>query len=546
MQRLRVPASLDHLEEAMTFIEDWLKKYKVSSKTAIHTRLVAEEWIVRLIEAAHENAMLHVSVRLYYGVPRIKLSVPGTKIEEEERPVDLINEDAIGEDSVRLIRSVLLQAHKDQVVYKRADEMNYVKISAGSRSHIVLFRNIMSFLVAMILGHLLYQILPRDVAYNISDNFLVPLQSIFLNAIQMVAAPAIFFALTTNICRFMSFSFSGKTTARILFSYFATSFLAVFVSLGIVRLINPEQIALSGALSDLFVPTHTEEISVLDRMFGIIPDNILEPFSTTNALQLLILAIFGGIALQRAGKHSTMLKDIADALDKFFMAIVDIISSLMPVAIFFSTILMMLYFDLESLSTTMTILVLTALGLIAMVVLYLLTILCAGRLNPLPFIKKCKPDILDFFLGGSTITAIPRMMDCCTKKLGIHKKTVSFSIPFGAIANMDGNCVYLTIVGLLLARIYGVNLFGSNLVTTVLTIVLLSITSSITPGSALLVISMLLAQAGIPSVVMCLILGINALLEMMLAVCNCLSDMALTLVSAKNTDMLDKEIYFSK
>lgn len=94
-----------------------------------------------------------------------------------------------------------------------------------------------------------------------------------------------------------------------------------------------------------------------------------------------------------------------------------------------------------------------AVGIVAMITVYCILLGVIGRLNPIPFLKKYSPTMLQVFGMASSNAAIIVNMDACENKLGISKKIYSLSIPLGATVNMDGTCIYLVIFGMALARV---------------------------------------------------------------------------------------------
>ena len=66
-------------------------------------------------------------------------------------------------------------------------------------------------------------------------------------------------------------------------------------------------------------------ISIKDTIVGIIPANFVKPFLDSNMMQLIFLAVLIGIALEKIGEHSRLLKDI-----QYTMIIVTIPTAKVP------------------------------------------------------------------------------------------------------------------------------------------------------------------------------------------------------------------------
>ena len=145
---------------------------------------------------------------------------------------------------------------------------------------------------------------------------------------------------------------------------------------------------------------------------------------------------------------------------------------------------------------------------------------------------------------ASSNASIPLNMEA-SRNLGIAQKLYSLSIPLGATVNMDGGCIYMAVFALSLAKIYGVQVTGASLTAMVFSIIIMSIGAPGIPGSGLICLSVLLAQMGVPTEAIGLVMGIDSLVGMFRCMSNCTGDVAVSLAVAKNENMLDMDVYCS-
>ena len=545
MPKISLPANQSEIHNGVEFIEQTIRKYRFKNKEVMKTLLVAEESMVRLIGKTAADVQMQISIRYRYGTAEITISAAGEPLAADEPQIDLSVGD-MGHDSEETIRSILLQAFSDKMTYTRKGEYNFIKIIAGVRERVFLNRTLAAMAAGLIVAILLSLTLSDGMLDTLADNFLYPLQTIFINALQLVTAPTVFFCILSNVSRYTSFSDPGRVSRKIITGYLLTSIFAVLIGMFIFELLQP------GTGVDGILAPYTGEIqnidfgnSILELIIDIVPTNIVAPFSDTNAMQLLFIAFLGGIVLGGTGRYTAELRTAADALDSFFSATAGIVSNMIPVMTFFTTILCVAYFGFESLSIGLEVLGVTVLGFVIMLASYMVLVF-ASRLNPITFLRKYAPSARSTFLGGSSIDAIPENMRACEKKFGVSPKVYSFSIPFGAIGNLDGNCVYLTIAGLYMARIYGVSFFGRELLSIILVVVILSVGAPIVPGSVMVTLTMLMNTMGLSPVGISFIIGINVIIEMLLTVCNTIGDVAITLVVARTEGLLDLNIYRGK
>lgn len=543
MPKIFLPTTLDQIEPAMEFVQTTLEKYHIQGKDKMRALLLTEEAMVKIITNAPEGEQMQVSIRRMYNTATITLSAKGEAFAGDDF-IAPVTETGSGHGSEEAIRSMLLRANERHISYSRRGDFNFVKIGAGAKERLFAMRTFLAFFAAIIVAFFLGLILKEGMKTIIMEEILLPIEDIFLKSLQLVTAPAVFFSLTTVVARMTSFSDPGRITLKILLSYVASSIISVLV--GVVVFRGYEAIiALDSLLhGSVLVSAGGESLSISDAIINFIPGNIIDPFLNTDSAQLLIIALLAGFALGRVGTYSTFLTNLAGALDKFFSSVVEIVSDFVPTATFFVTLLSIFYFGWSSLWASVIIFIMAISGFLVSLLLELLYVWIGGQLSPIVFLKKTWSTMWTTFLGGSSLGAVADTSRLCERKLGVSPSLTAFSIPFGATSNLNGNCIYLTIAGLSLAQLCGVDVLGKNMLTIAFMVLVLSVGSPITPGSAMLALTMLMTQMGVSLVVISLMLGLNALIEMLLAAFNTVNDIATTLVVAKHEHLFNEDTYY--
>ena len=546
MPKVFLPTKIEEIDTAIMFITDTLTKYHIVGKAQTRALLLAEETMVKVISNAGEDGTMQIAIHRMYNTATITISSKGAPFDGDDFLAPVTGLGA-GHESEEAIRSMLLRANSEKISYSRRGDYNFVKIGAGAKERLFAIRTFIAFFAAIIVAAVLRLVIDEQTTQFLITNLLVPIEDLFLKALQLVTAPAVFFSLTTVVARMTSFSDPGKITIKIILGYVATSLISVLVGILVFRgfesFVGIEAIFKDKILTNA---SSSQNKMIFDIVISSIPGNIVEPFLNTDSVQLLVIAILAGFALGRVGTYSTFLSNLAGALDKFFSSIVEIVSNFVPIATFFVTMLSLFYFGWSALLSAVKILAMVVLGFLLLIVASLVYILIVGRLNPFIFVRKTWKAMWTTFLGGSSLSAVPDTIRLCEKRLGVSPSLTSFSIPFGATSNLDGNCVYLTIAGLSLARLCNVDILGKNLITIAFMVLILSIGSPITPGSAMLALTMLMTQMGVSLVVISIMLGLNAFIEMLLAAFNTIDDISTTLVVAKMEHLLDEKVYKDK
>ncbi len=217
----------------------------------------------------------------------------------------------------------------------------------------------------------------------------------------------------------------------------------------------------------------------------------------------------------------------------------------MPAAVFCSMAKMIISMNIGSLASVLVWIPTIYFGDVIMIVIYGLMILIFARINPIKFFKKFYPVMLTAYAFASSNSTLPYSMETCENSLGIHKRIYAFSLPLGATINMDGTCIAQMVSALFMAKIFGVPVTGSTILTLAVSIFILSVGAPGVPGGALVCISLLLPQIGVPAEAISLIMGLYSIIGMMLVCVNVTGDAVVTLIIARAEKLINMDVFNS-
>ncbi|MBQ8963852.1 MAG: dicarboxylate/amino acid:cation symporter [Clostridia bacterium] len=505
------------------------------------TTLTAEEAMGELVAHAATGGELCVVSRTILGTTTFELSTRGEAFDLRESLVpsipDLwaIPESKIGDE----LRRTILRSRESDIKYKHKDGINTVRL-AVTRASRALFLTLGALIAAILIGVLLAATAPAAFIAALDGNLLTPVKTMYMNALKMIAAPVVFFSIVGCFSQQSNPSGLGRIGGKIIGLYMLTTVIAVWVGIGAFHLFRPGDPAAAAGLSPdvSAIASQAASVSVRDMIVGIVPTNILAPFLESNMLQLIFLAVLCGVAVGLIGDYSKTLRDLFEACGELFLKITSLVMRATPVAVFCAILSMVLKTGPASLVSVASMFGTFLFGLLIMALIYC-GILAVAGLNPLRFLRLYLPSMVQVFSIASSNAAISINMEACKKDLRISPTIYSLSIPLGATINMDGTSILLAVQALTLAKIYGVAVPGSALVTLAISIILMSIGAPGVPGSGVIILSMLLSQIGVPVEGVALVMGIGPLVGMFISMCNCLGDVVITTVVAKNEKLMD-------
>lgn len=178
-------------------------------------------------------------------------------------------------------------------------------------------------------------------------------------------------------------------------------------------------------------------------------------------------------------------------------------------------------------------------GFALMNIIYCLAIRFFAGLNPAVMYKKFMNVIMEAFSTCSSNAVIPDSM-IAANKMGISPKFYPFAIPMAVSINKEGACVYMSIMLLSVANMYGLDLSFTQVISLGMSIIILMAVSDSGPAA----MSLLFTQLGLPLDLIAPIIAVIAIEDMFETPTNCLGNITSTLLAAKSANLLDIEKYY--
>ena len=546
MKVVQFANEMSEVPKAVDFLRSELTKKGLSHKNIMRTLLAAEDVITKMVQNSTEP--ISISVGGFLGNVEIRLKAKGTPFESSEIEDSLLfpEGDAETEASNDVIRKMIERVYEDSIVVRNEHGVNKVVIKSV-KSHIRhLTLTLFAVAAGLFVGFLMHEFLPQSAAKMISDHVFSPVYVMFMNSLKMIVAPLVCCSIASSIADFGDLKALGKIAGKVVVCYLITSVIATAVGYLIYNVFPIGDTALVAAVTDAGKETvaksATTKVSVQDMLVGIIPDNIITPFQTSNMLQLIYIAVVLGLAGAALVKKIPQIKDGLIILNHLCSKITSTLVSFIPVVVFCSMAKIMISLNIRSLGNVITWVPVIYIGEVVMMGVYLLLLLVFGRLNPFKFLSKYYPAMVTAFTFASSNASLPSSIKQM-EKLGVSKRIYSFSLPLGATINMDGSCITMMISALFMAKVFSVPITQSVVLSLFASIILLSVGAPGVPGAALICITLLLPQIGVPAEAVSLIMGLYPIVGMMMVCTNVTGDAVVTTIVARHENLLDMKKY---
>src|SRR5690606_36986752 len=118
-----------------------------------------------------------------------------------------------------------------------------------------------------------------------------------------------------------------------------------------------------------------------------------------------------------------------------------------------------------------------------------------------------------------------------------------FTIPLGATVNMDGTAIMQGVATVFIAQAFGIALGFGDYLMVILAATLASIGTAGVPGAGLIMLAMVLKQAGLPAEGIAIVYSVDRIVDMARTAINITGDSAVSCIVAKSEGQLNLECY---
>ncbi|MFD9816764.1 dicarboxylate/amino acid:cation symporter [Streptomyces sp. NPDC059080] len=394
-------------------------------------------------------------------------------------------------------------------------------------------------LAGLVLGVLLGWVAKSgDVAWLTST--LEHIGDLFVQLLKLAVAPLVFFAILVSITNLRQVNNAARLATRTLLWFMATSLIAVAIGLAIGLLTSPG--AGTGLTpKDGQAPEHAG--SWIDFLTGIIPTDVITPFTELNVMQIVFMAAVAGIAaLQLGEKAEPVLKISRSALELLQKALWWVIR-LAPIGTvgLIGHAIATYGWNLIGKYATFTVDIYVGCALVLFGV-YPLLLSTVAKVSPVQFFKGAWPAIQLAFVSRSSVGTMP-VTQKVTERLGVPKEYASFAVPFGSTTKMDGCAsIYPAIAAIFIAQIFDVPLgVGDYILIAFVSVIGSAATAGLTGATVMLTLT--LSTLGLPLEGVGLLMAIDPILDMMRTATNVAGQAVIPILVAAKEKILDREAY---
>lgn len=364
-----------------------------------------------------------------------------------------------------------------------------------------------------------------------------PLGTLWINAIRMTVIPLVVGSLIVGITSAPDARAIGRVGRGAIIFFIVTLFIAAAYAALIAPLLidriplDPAAIAAmrqSAATAGSTAAQNANSVPTFTRwLVDLVPANAVKAAADGALLPLIVFTLAFGLALltlpaERRAPVVVFFQGLGDAA----LAVVRWVLQLAPIGVFALALPLATRMG-ASAAGALAGFVATVIGLTVsycLVILYPIAVV-GGRVRFGEFARAIFAAQAVAFSSRSSLAALPAMIESARTRLGLPVEISGFFLPLAASTFRVAGAVAQPTAVLFIARLYGVELTPTQMLTVVLTVVPTTFSVPGIPAGSIIVMVPILVGAGLPAEGIGVLLGIDAITDMFRTAANVTGDM---------------------
>lgn len=377
--------------------------------------------------------------------------------------------------------------------------------------------------IALVLG-IIGGVLLGD-SFDVWGNFINGIGNIFLHAINMIVIPLVFLSTALGISTMGDSKSMGRIAAKTFGFFILTAIVAASLGVVITSALRPgygthgHVMEVDEILTDA---QQSSQMTLMDRIADIVPNNIFEAFSNGEILPIILFSILlGYFVIQINEERQRTVNATFEAFNDAIMKMTTAIIRFAPIGIFAIVMALvgkqagsMAEMKSNLLSLAFFVIV-VGISLIVMggMVLPLMVGMMA-HVSPLRHLKQIYSALMVAFSTSSSYSALPLIISDAKEMFGVSHNIASFTVPLGITFNKVGTIIYECVAVIFVAQAVGMQLTAAQQISLIGASIVTVLGAPSVPMAGVVVLAILLNAMGLPTDYLGMFMAINLLCDM--------------------------------
>lgn len=369
-----------------------------------------------------------------------------------------------------------------------------------------------------------------------------PLADLFLRMIRMIVAPLLFSTLIVGIAGSGDLKALGRIGLKTIVYFEVATTVALGIGLLLVNVFKPGagmQVPLGADTTAVAGLAQTQQ-HAWDMVLHLFPTSVVDAMARGDILQVVVFATFFGVAVASIGAAGKPVVEVMESTAQAMFAVTRYVMWFAPIGVCAAIAATV---GGKGIGVLLTLARLTAVmyaGYVIFAAMGLIAASVLARVPLRPFMRAVRKPCLIAFSTASSEAALPDALNVM-ERFGVPKRIVAFVLPTGYSLNLDGTTLYLSLATVFVAQMAGLSLSAGQQFIILITLMLTSKGVAGVPRAALVVLTGMLTQFGLPLEGAAILLGIDQLLDMGRTGLNVLGNCIATVVVARWEGVFDDQ-----
>ncbi|MDQ2664451.1 MAG: dicarboxylate/amino acid:cation symporter [Gemmatimonadota bacterium] len=374
-------------------------------------------------------------------------------------------------------------------------------------------------------------------ALHAIPGYLEPLGTMWVNALRMIVVPLVVTSIVIGVNSLPDARTIGRIGARGLgLALLMLATAATFATVGgrVAMSFLTIDASASAALRASATTSTGAAVQGAQKIVGfsqwlvdLVPSNPIKAMADGAMLPIIVFTLLFAMAITRiAHEDRTSILRLMLGIYEASLMMMHWVMLLAPIGVFALTIPLAQRLGLAAAGAVLYYVTVVALFCVAfMALLYVAAWLVGGK-DLRTFARACAPAQAVAVSARSSLVTLPVMLEASDHVLHLPLAVRSFFLPLAAATFKCGSAVMIPIGVLFMARLYGVDVTTTQLVTIALVTVVTTFSVPSVPGGTIIVIVPVLLAADLPVAAVGLLLGVDTIPDMIRTATHCTAQMA--------------------
>jgi Na+/H+-dicarboxylate symporter len=368
-----------------------------------------------------------------------------------------------------------------------------------------------------------------------------PLGDLFLRLIKMIVVPLVTFSIISGVASMGDVKKLKRVGTKTLLYYIITTAISGIIGLVVARIIKPG----TGFALNLLESGKVEAKAapkLVDTLLSMVPTNPVQALLEGNLIQIIVFAVFFGIAITFVGAKAKPIKDFCDGATEVMYKVTAFVMEFSPIGVTALIAVSVGEYGLKIFGPLGKLILADYVGLtLIVVVLYTIMLKFIAKFSLKEFFKYI-PKV--WAMTASTTSSsgtLPLTIRVTEDDFKVKDELAAFTLPLGATMNMNGAANYFAVAVIFVSQIYGIDMSFTQQLMIILLSTLISVGAPGIPGGGIVLTIMLLNTMGLPIEIGGLIAGMYRIIDMGHTTLNVTGDVVSTLCIARSENMFNIE-----